>query len=257
MLFFSVDINFFKEYIETMKPVCQALDILQGENDAYTGILLPTITTCIKKLDLLLKENKQIICLPLAAATKNGLLKRFENLINNLDYILASALHPHFKLKWLHLLSPILNEEVSSLQKRIFNKIVSLLQASKGKTVNTSNTTNLQDCVDSVAEVLPNSSANKDFFDEIFTEEEPGKKDERQTCESFLQQKIDRSSPLFPNMFDDQDILALFCEYNTAVPSSAAVERLFSLGKDVLKPKRAGLSDKHFEMLVFLKEKCA
>ena len=57
-------------------------------------------------------------------------------------------------------------------------------------------------------------------------------------------------------MFKNSDILALFINYNTAVPLSAAVERLFSLGKDVLKPKRARLTDKHSEMLVFLKEKC-
>ena len=44
-----------------------------------------------------------------------------------------------------------------------------------------------------------------------------------------------------------------FVKYNTAMPFSAAVERLFSFGKDVLKPKRSGLSDEHFEMLVFLK----
>ena len=37
--------------------------------------------------------------------------------------------------------------------------------------------------------------------------------------------------------------------------SSAAVERLFSIEKDILKPKRCGLSDyyNHFEMLSFLK----
>ena len=53
--------------------------------------------------------------------------------------------------------------------------------------------------------------------------------------------------------FDDATVISTFITYNTAVPSSAAVERLFSLGKDVLKPKRGRLSDKHFEMLVFLK----
>ena len=37
---------------------------------------------------------------------------------------------------------------------------------------------------------------------------------------------------------------------NTAVPSSAAAERFFSQGKDILK---ASLSDETFEMLMFLR----
>jgi len=45
----------------------------------------------------------------------------------------------------------------------------------------------------------------------------------------------------------------MFIRYNTAIPSSAAVERIFSIGKVYFKPKRSGLSDEHFEMLVFLK----
>ena len=47
--------------------------------------------------------------------------------------------------------------------------------------------------------------------------------------------------------------VSLQFQYNTTLPSSAAVERLFSLGKDILKPKRCGLSDEHFEKLAFLK----
>ena len=34
---------------------------------------------------------------------------------------------------------------------------------------------------------------------------------------------------------------------------SAAFERLFRIGKDILKPGRCGLGDNHFEMLSFLK----
>ena len=96
-----MNIDFFKEYVQTMKLLCQASDILflQGEDNAHIGIPLPSVTTCIKKLDSLLKEANQSICLPLASATKNGLLNWSRNSLNDLEFVLASSFHPHFKLK--------------------------------------------------------------------------------------------------------------------------------------------------------------
>jgi len=43
-----------------------------------------------------------------------------------------------------------------------------------------------------------------------------------------------------------------FAKFNTTLPSSAAVERLFSLGKRVMSPNRAQMSDSTFEMNVML-----
>ena len=48
-------------------------------------------------------------------------------------------------------------------------------------------------------------------------------------------------------------IRELFIKYNSAIPSSAAVERLFSQGSLVLTLKRNSLSDSLLEMLLLLK----
>ena len=42
--------------------------------------------------------------------------------------------------------------------------------------------------------------------------------------------------------------------YNTGIPSSAAIEHVFSVGSDVMKPKRVTLTSENFERLVFIQE---
>ena len=44
-----------------------------------------------------------------------------------------------------------------------------------------------------------------------------------------------------------------FLKYNTPLPSSAAVERMFCIGGDILRGKRSRLAGRRFEELVFLK----
>ncbi|KAG0728824.1 hypothetical protein GWK47_031681 [Chionoecetes opilio] len=45
----------------------------------------------------------------------------------------------------------------------------------------------------------------------------------------------------------------VFVKYNMAIPSSAAVERLFSQGSDIMKAKKASLTSGNFERLVYMK----
>jgi len=45
----------------------------------------------------------------------------------------------------------------------------------------------------------------------------------------------------------------LFIKYHTTIPSSDAVEHLFSIGIDILRTKRSTLSDANFEKPMFMK----
>ena len=96
--YFSGDVLFLKEFHKTMHPVSQALDILQSEEKAYLGMLLPTIAMCLKRLRDM-KESKNIkICLPLLNALVQGIEIRFSLQTEDNDCRLAAAFHPQFKL---------------------------------------------------------------------------------------------------------------------------------------------------------------
>lgn len=158
---------------------------------------------------------------------------RFGPVLESHNALLAAVTLPKFKVRWLKeeqrrdALKTLLTRECRSLPQRCHQT---------------------QDEEDLCAPQT-STSLNKselDFF--IFEEEDAAPPD----CESEVFDYLKSGSEIeilnnFPN------IKSLSVRYNTATPSSAPVERLFSLGSLVLTPRRNRLSDKRFEKLLLMR----
>ena len=80
-----------------MKPVGQALNVLQGEtnhSNAYMGYLAPTVTILRDKLS---KKLDIPATKPLVQALLNGIDTWFEMILKDKKVIAAAMLHPKFK----------------------------------------------------------------------------------------------------------------------------------------------------------------
>lgn len=233
-----------------MAPVANALDRIQGEAQAYLGSLLPTIAATVYKLKNI-KSKGLVNCTALANALLNGIEKRFGPLLNDEQCQLAAAFHPKFRLIWLETYD---SSRVDAVRKCMEKKVEDALRQEAAE--------NSKDR-DSLSGGGSNASNNdddeeEDFFNSVTQSIEKPKSSNslKNKAQSLVKMWLDMKSKDSFNdaaFLGEQIFINLFIKYNTAIPSSAAVERLFSTGKDILTPKRASLSDENFNMLMFMK----
>ena len=170
---------------------------------------------------------------------------RFGHLFDNEDLLMAVALHPHFKFAVVQYLNPDLGE---TIKKRIVHEVSATVRS-----------LDVKDNSDQVQATATRATTSRFQYMKAartpLLETNMDKEIER-TMHSWTQLDVQDTMTLSPDMFpmEHRDIwVDLFVKYNTPVPSSAAVERLFSMGSDILKPKRSRLTAKNFEKLVFLR----
>lgn len=94
---------------------------------------------------------------------------------------------------------------------------------------------------------LMRKKAKKNFFKHFLTPSVTPV--ETNEVELFL---ADQSTKL-KSLHKYPSVKAVFMKYNAALPSSASVERLFSLAGRMFTALRSQLSDKNFERMLFLK----
>lgn len=151
---------------------------------------------------------------------------RFANLLDDRGALLAAVSCPKFKLRWLR--DADRREQVKQLLQDECCTIAPPPQSSA-----------------SVANA-PVHQGEVDFFD---FEAEP---EETYSAEKEVMMYMSSSNDL-QVLHQFVNTKRIFLKYNTPTPSSAPVERLFSLGGLVLTPRRNRLSDQRFEKLLLMR----
>jgi hypothetical protein len=236
----------FSEYRQVMEPVAACLDKLQGEENAYMGILLPSLHIVKCRLERERDSGNLQHAIPLVEALLKGLNTRFNHFYEDRDVLMATALHPHYTPVVLKKIAP---DSVAAVKEKIVNELKTAIMSAE-----------LDEQQPAPSEARSEElSEDTDFLDLLLDDDAHGSRGELGEVLSKIlddwqraKNKTPLSQVLFP-MEHREAWVDLFIKYNTPLPSSAAVERLFSVGGDVLRPKRASLSASNFERLVFMK----
>ena len=254
--FAQSDIDFLKQYMKVVEPVAEGLDKLQSEKDAYMGCFLPIICLITYDLNSKLDDDDYQLVLPLTQALLNGINKRFENEKKNLKYQLAAAFHPKFRVDWMSefMGSEIVDNVVKHMKALVLQEI---------KTLNTNN--NVQEVLQSEQQQQQErspedaNSKGKSWLSRVTakgtknTGDEALKKKANAIVEAWIGSASEQENFHDSVFMGEKSLINMFIKYNTGIPSSAGVERMFSVGKLILRDNRSRLSDINFEKLMFMK----
>ena len=176
------------------------------------GLFLPNLTATLKRLQELKDGGSMKTCLPLVDVLIDTLHQRFEAYFEDMDCIIAATIHPNFKLAWLHCLS-IINRKQNTIRPNAVRKLTCLVKnfsEMNDQNVNNSNdqTRNSEDNIFDFSYIQEDKNLSASRLVKDFLDEPPRK---QSTKSAFIN-----------NSFED-----IFIKYNVAIPSSAAVEKVF------------------------------
>lgn len=233
-LFKNIDFEYLEEYCMVMKPIATALGSLQSDNNNYYGQLFPTVFSLKKRLDnLILQKNFRFLTL-VAPELLNCFVQRFNSffelspVVNNA--LIAAAVHPFFKLRWIT--TPA---DYQNIKLKINQLCIDAIDIIQGNGI----------------ESESNFSSKENFY--VFSDYSTATNKKKNVVEVELNKFWEDKNFNINVLENYPNIKKLFIKFNTNLCSSAPVERLFSFAGFKHSPNRGSLSDKNFEMIVFLK----
>ena len=234
--FSEKELTFLKEYCKVLQPFARGLDILQGENKCFYGTLLPTLEAVLKKIRDI-KTNLSSMTTGLAFSLEDSIKNRFENIFDSKAAILAAITLPKFKLRWVDTQS-----KKDSYKQMLIDEMRQFVEENR--------VAENEDAAVQTTASQDEGSQKRDHFYDFPSDDESTSTDSVEIEAANYLSTTDKDLDCLHRY---PIIKSLFFKYNTTLPSSAPVERLFSLGNLVLTPKRNRLTDARFEKLLLMR----
>lgn len=227
--FTAKELEILEVYVDVTKPFAIAIQTLEGDINAAYGDLLPRLCTIETKLENIKnsaeqrKNNTKALATELLKCLRNRFVKEFSLDDGALKSICAAFSHPKYKNRWG-------SEE----------------QCQKALTVFKSEFAKFD--INSPSQ--PTESQEEEMNDySVFIRPNPTQCTTRSEIESFF---YDSRTEL--TMLNDYPVIKkMFLQFNTQLPTSASVERMFSFATLLDNSRRGSLTVENFEMCVLMK----
>lgn len=220
---------FLKEYVSVFHPLAFALELFQAEQKCYLGLVIPTILSLKNKL------NEQKDAANYFGDVINTIVMaidvRFQELFTSTEAKIATATTPQFRLWWM------------AASER--DEMCSLLATEASQ---------MDPCIVTVANTSRNSSAiesEDDFFS--YGPVKPAVQMQQRGVMEEIQKYIEGKGKSLECLQEFPRVKQLFLKYNTTLPSTAPVQRLFSQKGNLVTTQRNFLTDDYFERVQLLR----
>ncbi|CAG5897710.1 unnamed protein product [Menidia menidia] len=220
---------FLKEYVSVFHPLAFALELFQAEQKCYLGLVIPTVLSLKNKL------NEQKAAADYLGDVIGSLVMtidaRFQELFSSTEAKIATATTPQFRLWWM---AASEREEMCSLLA------AEAAQMDPGS-VAEANTSRGLSTIESEDDFFSYGSAKANAHNQP-----RGVMDE-------IRKYVEGTGKSLECLQDFPRVKHLFLKYNTPLPSTAPVQRLFSQKGNLVTSQRNFLTDNYFERVQLLR----
>lgn len=224
------EMAFLKEYVTVFHPLAFALELFQAEQKCYLGLVIPTILSLKNKL------NEQKDSATYLSGVINAIVVaidlRFQDLFTSTEAKIATATTPQFRLLWM---------AASDREEMCAVLATEAAQMDPG-TITEPNTSR------SSSHAI---ETEDDFFS--YGSVKPAIQIQQRGVMEEIRKYVEGTGKSLECLQDFPRMKQLFLKYNTTLPSTAPIQRLFSQKGNLVTSQRNFLTDDYFERIQLLR----